>query len=1515
VGFFSSLLENESARWVYIGEDASRHYFYDTLHEGEASASLFKYSRDSSYLRLKTSAPPTVEFPDGSTRTFGGANGELTRLEDRFGNYLSVVVDPTSWGLTDRHGRSHTVNFTTVANTKVVSSIVFAAFDGTTATYAFSYEATSIALPYMDSDDNNPDPITVPLLFDVTGTSGAAPSVKYAMGAVGAPSYYTGSTPEPICPLGAAPPTGQLKTLTLPTKGAITWKYCPTHYPVAGDWTQFENGFGVASKTTTNTWGTGGTWTYGSVLFPGVNPTELQTTVVTPVNTSSVSYFSIPTAVSTLGWTGWEYGLPFTARVAQSGGKYLSSEAKNSLGTVVRSEWLTFAHDKLPPIASAADWYNSNRRVASARTLFVDDGGKYFDRNFSSFDGLGHFRSTNFIGDFDGTTDRTETTEFNSTRGCYEINLAQNTQTCTPPNAFVPLATTDPWVLGTYASQQQTEDGSTARQEATFTTTGFLNCVRVLKNGISRNPNDVLTTFNNGGFGFTTFQKHWGGDDQNLGTALGCGTPASPAYWIDHSYSGGVLASSQYRFSGGAAMNFFAYNATIDGSTGLVRDNYDRSGYLTRFRFDGFGRPTAIEPLGSTPAERGAKTTFAYSNASGSTAAKVKIKRECPSGVSGCSGTFGETEAHVDGFGRTWKELVRQANGTTWARRETKYNALGWRTSFSELGPETGTISCSPPNDSWNNCFTAFDSFGRPLSLKKADGKFMDFTYSGARQFSRKSYVYTTVGSADVLSETTERYDPLGRLRKVFEPSMPNGSTANTIYEYDIGNRLHHVEQVAGSTHQHRFFNYDNRGWLSSEQHPEKGTAGNGVVTYLSYDALGHPSEIQDGSSTNKVLFTFDAAERLLSVAEGGAGGRPLKSFTYGASGNGLARIVTAVRHNYLPAPLSTDYLVTETYEYNGIGRLPSKRRTQLNIFGGNQEYFDQFWTYDRGGNPTSIDYPRCYAGSCPVGGSPQRIVSPTYSFGWMTSIPGWANTIGYHLNGMLNAVGYTNNISQLIFNDPNNIPRPADIQYTVTSTGALIGALGPFTYDSSSNIKTIAGLNMTYDLASRLKAGSVYVSGVPKTHSSTFDGFGNVTSLTNNGVLRNTPTTPGTNRLTSASFDAGGNMTAWNGANFTFDRLNMPTRLTNGSEDWIFAYTSDDERILEYRVGGSGWKTPIRDLDGRVLREFSVQTGWPFEDYIYRGRTLLASVSPSEGTRYFGPDHLGTPRAVFNSAGTVVAVHTYYPFGEEASPATQDTQQLKFTGHERDLLNTPTNPADDTDYMHARQFSTLTARFMSCDPVLGNPHSPQTWNLYSYVLGNPLKYVDPFGLEKLDVVAKDPCSSPIEPECLRQPEQPINTDREREKPDREREAGEEKDRCAGTTIGVSGSVSGIFGISNGQPVFGVWGINIQFLPGAIGIYEFGSLRNSPSKGGALGGSLTSNIGIGSGHWGGEFLEGATSVGPFATGAYMSPNGPSWNSWTGVAGGFSSGAPVGHLTSTNFYEPLLVVGPNASECR
>jgi RHS repeat-associated protein len=82
--------------------------------------------------------------------------------------------------------------------------------------------------------------------------------------------------------------------------------------------------------------------------------------------------------------------------------------------------------------------------------------------------------------------------------------------------------------------------------------------------------------------------------------------------------------------------------------------------------------------------------------------------------------------------------------------------------------------------------------------------------------------------------------------------------------------------------------------------------------------------------------------------------------------------------------------------------------------------------------------------------------------------------------------------------------------------------------------------------------------------------------------------------------------------------------------------------------------------------------------------------------------------------------VYDYLPFGE--SNSTGSTTH-KFTGKERDTES-------NLDYLVARYYRFSMGRFTSADSPFAdqNPDFPQSWNLYSYVRNNPLKFADPTG-------------------------------------------------------------------------------------------------------------------------------------------------------------------------------------------
>ena len=65
------------------------------------------------------------------------------------------------------------------------------------------------------------------------------------------------------------------------------------------------------------------------------------------------------------------------------------------------------------------------------------------------------------------------------------------------------------------------------------------------------------------------------------------------------------------------------------------------------------------------------------------------------------------------------------------------------------------------------------------------------------------------------------------------------------------------------------------------------------------------------------------------------------------------------------------------------------------------------------------------------------------------------------------------------------------------------------------------------------------------------------------------------------------------------------------------------------------------------------------------------------------------------------------------------------YTGHAYDMVL-------GLYYAKARMYDADDRRFMAVDPYKGSIANPQTLVQYTYVLNNPLKYIDPFGLDNI---------------------------------------------------------------------------------------------------------------------------------------------------------------------------------------
>jgi RHS repeat-associated protein len=303
----------------------------------------------------------------------------------------------------------------------------------------------------------------------------------------------------------------------------------------------------------------------------------------------------------------------------------------------------------------------------------------------------------------------------------------------------------------------------------------------------------------------------------------------------------------------------------------------------------------------------------------------------------------------------------------------------------------------------------------------------------------------------------------------------------------------------------------------------------------------------------------------------------------------------------------------------------------------------------------------------------------------------------------------------------------------------------GAYLYDRSGNIKSIGADGYSYDSVGRLIRADVS----SKIENYTYDPFGNLR-------LPGAPEIdPSNNRVSTAAYDAAGNLTADSRGTYRYDAIAMMTGHTPAATDTTpsvprrMIYTADDERIAIVAMPGGAPETTritVRDLGGKVLREFErsgTDTEWR-RDYVYGEGRLLGGErqvpNGDTGYRHFHLDHLGSVRLVTRGGDAArITEVKYAPFGTEVDPSTDEytslkyspLEPMKFAGHERDYYGAVNVPGDDhLDYMHARFYSAAAGRFLSVDPTWesADVERPQAFNRYTYVDNNPLNRIDPDG-------------------------------------------------------------------------------------------------------------------------------------------------------------------------------------------
>lgn len=131
---------------------------------------------------------------------------------------------------------------------------------------------------------------------------------------------------------------------------------------------------------------------------------------------------------------------------------------------------------------------------------------------------------------------------------------------------------------------------------------------------------------------------------------------------------------------------------------------------------------------------------------------------------------------------------------------------------------------------------------------------------------------------------------------------------------------------------------------------------------------------------------------------------------------------------------------MTESYTYAGRDGRVSRRDTSVS----SGLDVTQTFIWDELGNISSMEYPSCP--SCEFSDASPTVTN-SYTNGWLTSVPGYADYISYHPNGLVSSVAFANSVTWSQSNDPNSMMRPASI----STTNALDPwSSGTYRYDSS---------------------------------------------------------------------------------------------------------------------------------------------------------------------------------------------------------------------------------------------------------------------------------------------------------------------------------------------------------------------------------------------------------------------------------------------------------------------------------
>ncbi|MCP3142910.1 RHS repeat-associated core domain-containing protein [Pyxidicoccus xibeiensis] len=729
---------------------------------------------------------------------------------------------------------------------------------------------------------------------------------------------------------------------------------------------------------------------------------------------------------------------------------------------------------------------------------------------------------------------------------------------------------------------------------------------------------------------------------------------------------------------------------------GVLAASVDENGVRAEWKYDGLGR------LRSEDGPTLADTTVNYTRQSGSTHA-FQVHSKTEGGQ--------QTWTGYDRLGRVVTSRSLGFDTNVYVDVFTRYDGFGRLEQVRTPNPRGGT---KPVTTSFQ-----YDKLGRTIQATHPDGTSVTTRYEA-----KPEGVWTrTVDEKG--NVTRQLVDTNGRTIRS-EDEKQAGIAVATTYEYGPFGVLRKSRDGMGNE---VVLEYDRWGRRTRLLDPDSGE------DLTRYNAFGDVVETRDGNG-DTTAYEHDVHGRVIRLTSKDGE----STFQWDVGAHALGRLTGSTRKGD-PSTSLDDIGVTHTYD--SLGR-PIQETWSVE-----GRIYALIQRYDTHGRLQQVVYPA-------VSGL-RLAMEYAYSAwnGQLTVVREPAPSGKVHWKA--DAATLTGQLSQETYGNGVVTRRLYDVMGRLRFIDSKLGPAGPpvqalaYTYEANGNLRSRhdrlakTSEDFAYDALDRLTRWTVTQNCRTSVLDYGYDDLGNLLSRT---VRQGTGVgssysygadTAGPHALTGSAvgvyrYDGAGNQVEAPGRLVQYTGFRLPTSVTDGALTASFRYDAHNRRTVKRSTDGSvttyvgGLYEERRTPDGSTVHAFQVMGA---------GRALAQvfwMVAPGasaiqEKWLYLHADHQGSMETMTTAAGTVEGRSKYDPFGQRRRPDDLTAPQIAvpgevrngFTGHEHDdelrLIN-----------MRGRMYDPQLGRFLSPDPFVQAPLFGQSFNRYSYVFNNPLRFTDPSG-------------------------------------------------------------------------------------------------------------------------------------------------------------------------------------------